>query len=59
MSLETFVKQLEIWQNSNVDISINAQYQDLVESLKINLKVKGLAKYEGENILPVLTTEVC
>ena len=57
MSLETFVKQLEIWESSNVDVPINTQYQDLVKSLKVNKDVKGLAKYVGEQILPVLSTQ--
>ena len=57
MSLETYVKQLEIWQNSNTDIPVNTQYKDLLESLKINQEVKGLAKYMGEHILRILNTE--
>ena len=30
------VKQLQILQSSNVDVPINTQYQDFLESLKIN-----------------------
>ena len=57
MSLETFVRELEIWHNSNMDILVNTQYQDLVESLKMNQAVKGLSKYVGEHNLPVLNTQ--
>ena len=38
---------------------MNAQYQDLVESLKINKEVKGLAKYVDKYYLPVLNTKEC
>ena len=40
-----------------MDVPVNAQYQDLVESLKIDKEVKGLAKYQGKHILPVLNTQ--
>jgi len=43
ISSETFIRQLNIWQMSNADVTESTQYQDLVESLKINMEVKGLA----------------
>ena len=30
------------------------KYQDLIESLKTNKEIKGLPKYVGEHILPIL-----
>ena len=42
-----------------MDIPESTQFQDLVESLKMNKEVKGLAKYVGEHILPVLNTVEC
>ena len=57
MSFETFVRQLQIWQNSNADVPVNGQYQDLVEFLKINKDKKELVKYVGNHILPVLNTQ--
>ena len=59
MSFETFVRQLQIWQNSNADVPVNGQYQDLVEFLKINKDKKELVKYVGNHILPVLNTQEC
>ena len=47
MSLETFRRQIEIWQVSSTDVHENTQFQDLVESLKHNEYIKGLAKYVG------------
>ena len=41
---------------SNADVPENTQFQDLVESLKMNKEVKGLAKYLGEHILLVMNT---
>ena len=57
MCLKTYLRQFEIWHNSNADIPINTMYQDLVESLKINKYVKGLAKYVGKHILLALNTQ--
>ena len=42
MNLETFVRQLNIWQTSNADFPKGTQYQDLMESLKTNKEIKGL-----------------
>ena len=57
ISLETFVRQLQIWQSSNRDVPVNSQYEDFVESLKISKDVNVLAKYVGKHILPVLNTQ--
>ena len=39
-----------------MDVTDNTQFQDLVESLKHNKDIKGLAKYIGEHILTTLNT---
>ena len=41
-----------------MDVPENTQFQDLVESLKHNKDIKGLAKYVGEHILTTLNTVV-
>ena len=45
MTLESLERQLNIWKSSNVNDPDNTQFQDLVESLKLNKDVKGLSKY--------------
>ena len=42
----------------NKDISEHVRFHDIIELLKMNKDVNGLAKYVGENILPVLDTVV-
>ena len=56
MALETFVKQLDIWKTRNADVPKNTQFQDLVESLKLNKEIKGLAKYVSQHVLTTLNT---
>ena len=51
MSLEKFVRQLNIWQASKAYVSDSTQFQDLKESLKLNKVVKGLAKYVSKHVL--------
>ena len=36
------------------DIAEYIKYQDLMESLKTNKEVKGLPRYVGEHMLPIL-----
>ena len=56
MSLRTYEKALEVWINQNRDMSENARFHEVVESLKVNKEVKGLAEYVAVYILPVLDT---
>ena len=56
MTLETFLRQLDIWKTSNTDVPESTHFQDLVESLKLNKEIKGLAKYVSEHILMTLNT---
>ena len=54
LTLETFSKQLQTWLDILEKISEYVKYADLMESLKTNKEIKGLPKYVGEHILPIL-----
>ena len=54
LSLETYIKQIEMWSQINKDVPENTKYQDLIESLKTNKEVKNLPKFVGEHVLTVL-----
>ena len=56
MTLAVYLKALEAWMEQNKDMSEHVKFQDVIESLKMNKEVNGLAKYVGEHILPVLDT---
>ena len=56
MLLAVYLKALDVWMETNKDISENVRFQDVIESLKMNKEVNGLAKYVEEHILPVLDT---
>ena len=56
-TLDTIVRQLEIWGGSNGDVLEDTQFQDLVASLKLNKEIKGLEKYISENVLTTLNTQ--
>ena len=54
MSLETFAKQLQTWTEILDNIPEYLKFQDLIDGLKNNKEIKGLSRYVGEHILPVL-----
>ena len=54
MPLDTYAKQLQTWTDIMEDIPKYIKFQDLVEGLKNNKEIKGLPRYVGEHILPVL-----
>ena len=54
ISLETYVKQIETWDEVNEDVPPITKYQDFVESLKTNKEIQGLPWLVGEHMLPVL-----
>ena len=56
ITFAVYLKALEAWMEQNKDISEHVRFQDVIESLKMNKDVNGLAKYVGEHILPVLDT---
>ena len=58
MDLTVYLKTLEIWMKQNKDISDQVKCHDVIELLKVNKDVDGLAMYGdiGRYILPVLDT---
>ena len=58
MTIAMYLKVLKAWMEQNKDISEHVRFHDIIESLKMNNEVNGLAKYVGEHILPVLDTVV-
>ena len=54
MMLDIYLKALEVWMEMNKDVSESVRFQDVMESLKMNKEINGLAKYVGEHILPAL-----
>ena len=55
--METYTKQIQTWLDVLEEIPEHVKYADLVESLKTNKEIKGIQKYVGEHILPVLETK--
>ena len=58
ITLETYIKQIQSWSDVLEEILEHVKYADLIESLKTNTQIKGLPKYVGELVLPVLETKV-
>merc|ERR1712121_567182 len=56
MKLEAYLKALEVWMEMNKDVSEAVRFQDLIESLKTNKEIEGLAKYVGECVIARLDT---
>ena len=56
--METYIKQIKSWSDVLEEIPEHIKYADLIESLKTNTQIKGLPKYVGEDVLPVLETKV-
>ena len=54
LSLETYIKQLEMWADINEDIPEYVKYQDIIENLNVNKEIKGLPWYTREHVLPTL-----
>ena len=56
MKLEVYEKSLQVWMEMNKDLSEAVRYQDVIESLKVNKEIEGLAKYIGEHVIGKLDT---
>ena len=54
IALETYIKQVETWNDVNEDLPTNTKYQDFVEGLKTNKEIKGLPRFVADHILPVM-----
>merc|ERR1712082_541517 len=56
MKLEAYRKALEVLMEMNKDVSEAVRFQDVIESLKINKEIEGLAQNIGEHVIPKLDT---
>ena len=56
MKYEAYKKSILVWVENNKDISEAMRYQDVIESLKTNKDIEGLAIYTGEHIIGKLDT---
>ena len=51
MKLDVYLKALEVWMETNKDVSEGVRFPDVIKLLKINKEIEGLAKYVGEHML--------
>ena len=51
LSLESYIKQIETWNEVNEDVPTNMKYQDSVESLKVNKEIIVLPCFVAEYML--------
>ena len=51
MQLRAYKKSIEVWMENNKDMPENAKYQEIIESLKMNKDIEGLALYIGEHVV--------
>ena len=56
MKIDVYVKSLQVWMEMNKDVSEAVRYLDVIESLKVNKEIEGLAKYVGEHVIGKLDT---
>ena len=56
MELETWKKTLEVWIQQKREFGENVRFHKVMESLKVNKEVIGLAEYVATYVLPVLDT---
>ena len=45
MQLRPFIKSIEVWMENNRDMPENSKYKEIIESLKMNKDIEGLALY--------------
>ena len=57
MKIDVYVKSLQVWMEMNKDVSEAVRYLDVIESLKVNKEIEGLAKYVGEHVIGKLDTK--
>ena len=56
MKYKAYKKSIEVWEQNNKDMPEPARYQEVIESIKQNKNIEGLAKYAGEHIIGTLDT---
>ena len=49
MKYKAYRKSIEVWEQNNQDMPEPARYQEVIESLKQNKNIEGLASYTGEH----------
>merc|ERR1712112_494060 len=57
MTLDMYIKAIEVWLTKNRGVPELNKYQDVIESLKQNKEISGLEKYMGEHVYSALDTE--
>ena len=56
MRIDSYKKSLEVWMENNKELPQAIRYQEVIESLKINKEIEGLAVYIGEHVIEKLDT---
>ena len=56
MALEAYLNMLQVWMDQNKEMSENMRFYEVVESLKMNKEVNGLAEFVGGRVLEELDT---
>merc|ERR1711895_185646 len=56
MKLTAYKKAIEVWMENNKDLPEAARYQEVIESLKVNKEIDGLAVYIGGYVVDILDT---
>ena len=56
MKYQAYKKSIEVWEENNKDMPETARYQDVIESLKQNKNIEGLARYTGMHVVGKLDT---
>merc|ERR1712112_433629 len=57
MTLDMYIKAIDVWGAQNRGVLEVNIYQDVIESLKQNKEISGLEKYMGEHVYAALDTE--
>ena len=57
MTLDMYIKAINVWGAQNRGVPEVNKYQDVIESLKQNKEISGLEKYMGEHVYAALDTE--
>ena len=56
MRIDSYKKALGVWMENNREIPDNVKYQEVLESIKQNKEIEGLAEYLGEHVIEKFRT---
>merc|ERR1712112_399306 len=56
MRIDSYKKSIEVWMENNKDLPQTIRYQEVLESIKLNKEIEGLAEYIGEHVIEKLDT---